>query len=237
MLEIENETLLQAIFKSFRATYLRDTLLRPTMDDGSISTLSSYIYFTHADVIREVTAHSPDALEGVSKDGLLGEDCYLLRVLKCLAEDASYLASASPDELTELTENTIVHSGRVVGAGPFIQKVAPADKSYRSTIERRNVAIMFLRELFGIVRGSLQPSAREDFLDIFLQTPLSISMTGQADDEPPTVLSIFALLLDQLHGYHQELTSLLDILVGIFYHDTPLVRVSFTYLFHFMNFH
>ncbi len=259
------------------------------MDDGSISTLSSFIYFTHADVIREVTtaststigskgtlnaASTADDREGVAKDvGLLCEKCYLYRVLSLLTEDAFFIAnncnlldkSLAPSSHIKSSDynkmhrdmnsgpkiistayasssplsNTNINSGnggKISGGGPFVQSVAQLDKSVRGAIERRSVAIMFLRELFGIVRGTLQPTARDDFLDTFLQTPLpgrrepSSTLSGEHTSEQispnNSILTIFAVLLQHLQGHHIEITSLLDILVGIFYHDAPYVRVS-----------
>jgi len=228
VLKIENEALLLAIFKSYRATYLRDTLLRPTMDDNSISTLSSYIYFTHADVIREVTTTIGGTDDdGTVKEGFLSDDCYLYNVLVALAEDARMLLKNEffIETDTKVKEVEFEKSSQIIQGGPFSQTVAPSDKSYASTIERRNVAVMFLRELFGIVRGSLQPAAREEFLDTLLQISLPFESSVSSDDAPYSILNTFSLLLRQLQGCHVQITSLLDILVGFFYHDSQLVRL------------
>eukprot|EP00536_Pseudo-nitzschia_multiseries_P000592 jgi/Psemu1/179113/e_gw1.7.168.1 len=52
---MKDEFLIGAIHRSFRVNYVKDTLLRPTMDESSLSTLSSLQTFTHADVVKGVT--------------------------------------------------------------------------------------------------------------------------------------------------------------------------------------
>lgn len=51
---MEDQSLIMLIHRSFRVTFLRDTLLRPTMDESSLSTLTSMQTFTHNDVIKGV---------------------------------------------------------------------------------------------------------------------------------------------------------------------------------------
>jgi protein phosphatase 4 regulatory subunit 3 len=73
---MEDEELISAIHRSFRVCYMRDTLLRPTMDESSLSTLSSLQTFTHADVVKGVTM-SP---VGSDEQGELLRDSYLAKV-------------------------------------------------------------------------------------------------------------------------------------------------------------
>jgi protein phosphatase-4 regulatory subunit 3 len=80
---MEDEELMSAIHRSFRVCYMRDTLLRPTMDENCLSTLSSLQTFTHADVVKGVTM-SP---VGSDDEGELLRDSYLAKVSthKCTA--------------------------------------------------------------------------------------------------------------------------------------------------------
>jgi protein phosphatase-4 regulatory subunit 3 len=77
---MEDDELVAAIHRAFRVQYLRDTLLRPTMDESSLSTLSSLQTFTHADVVKGVTM-SP---AGTDDKGELLKDSYLAKVLRML---------------------------------------------------------------------------------------------------------------------------------------------------------
>ena len=95
---MENAELVDTIHKSFRVTYLRDTLLRPTMDENSLSTLSSLQTFTHADVVKGVT-------QG-------GEDSYLVKVLRLLGTEISVIAQM---EWNNLQEQTATHQQQQVG--------------------------------------------------------------------------------------------------------------------------
>ena len=84
---MEDDELVDTIHKSFRVTYLRDTLLRPTMDENSLSTLSSLMTFTHADVVKGVT-------QG-------GDDSYLVKVLRMLATEISVITQMEWNQLQE----------------------------------------------------------------------------------------------------------------------------------------
>jgi len=59
VVKMNDEDLISTIHRSFRVTYLRDTLLRPTMDESSLSTLASLLTFTHAEVVKGVMCTSP----------------------------------------------------------------------------------------------------------------------------------------------------------------------------------
>ncbi len=84
---MEDDELVDTIHKSFRVTYLRDTLLRPTMDENSLSTLSSLMTFTHADVVKGVT-------QG-------GDDSYLVKVLRMLATEIAVITQMEWNQLQE----------------------------------------------------------------------------------------------------------------------------------------
>src|SRR5207244_1902964 len=76
---MEDPELVSAIHRSFRVNYIRDTLLRPTMDEGSLSTLSSLQTFTHADVVKGVTISD--------NDQFTLNNSYLVRVIRMLGHE------------------------------------------------------------------------------------------------------------------------------------------------------
>ncbi len=91
---MEDDELVDTIHKSFRVTYLRDTLLRPTMDENSLSTLSSLMTFTHADVVKGVT-------QG-------GDDSYLVKVLRNQLQEqqsSELLPTAAKENITTTTSS------------------------------------------------------------------------------------------------------------------------------------
>ncbi|KAL7473328.1 hypothetical protein ACHAXS_013784 [Conticribra weissflogii] len=54
VVKMEDEELVSCIHRLFRVTYLRDTVLRPTMDESSLSTLGSLAQFTQSDIVKGV---------------------------------------------------------------------------------------------------------------------------------------------------------------------------------------
>lgn len=54
VVKMEDEELVSCIHRLFRVTYLRDTVLRPTMDESSLSTLGSLAQFTQSDIVNGV---------------------------------------------------------------------------------------------------------------------------------------------------------------------------------------
>ncbi|ACI64719.1 hypothetical protein THAPS_269314, partial [Thalassiosira pseudonana CCMP1335] len=54
VVKMEDEELISYIHRLFRVNYLRDTILRPTMDESSLSTLVSLAQFTQSDIIKGV---------------------------------------------------------------------------------------------------------------------------------------------------------------------------------------
>lgn len=95
---MENDKLVQVIFRSFRISYLKDTVLQPTMDESSLSTLGSLLQFTHSDVVGGVTCSDSNGT-AIHHDGDFlnestlvfdstvtgdGADSYLVNVLRAL---------------------------------------------------------------------------------------------------------------------------------------------------------
>ena len=61
-------------------TYIRDTLLRPTMDESSLSTLGSLLTFTHGDVVKGVMSAPRNKIAS-------SQDSYLVRILRLLGKE------------------------------------------------------------------------------------------------------------------------------------------------------
>ena len=211
----------QAIHRTFRVQYLRDTLLRPTMDESCLSTLSSLQTFTHADVIKGVTmascelvhdnnnvSSSSDSANAASREL---SDSYLVRVIRRLGIDLYTLqnidwmelespSSQKDDNMCTLAESTkkeitsdILSEDNDKNAPsqlPTIwkQHLAPQDDSVRSRRVRRRDALLFLRELFQMVRLSLQQCDRDDFFAVICTLKIDLFMgqlnTSVSNNQP-----------------------------------------------------
>ena len=189
----------QAIHRTFRVQYLRDTLLRPTMDESCLSTLSSLQTFTHADVIKGVTMSSCDPTpynnnNTSSTAELTAEvseelrDSYLVRVMRKLGTDLytlrylNWMALESPtiqnsdtnDKSNEIVKNeATLNDDKACDQTTTLylptiwkQHLSPQDDSMKSSRRRRCDALSFLRELFQMVRSSLQQCDRDDFFAV-----------------------------------------------------------------------
>ena len=131
VVRMEDDELIDTIHRSFRVTYLRDTLLRPTMDENSLSTLSSLQTFTHADVVKGVT-------QG-------GEDSYLVKVLRLLGKEVPTIAkmewSALEEQMSsgERPKETRAQAPLHASPSPLLEskKVLNASSSSSSLFESR----------------------------------------------------------------------------------------------------
>lgn len=216
--------LISLIHRSFRVSFLRDTLLRPTMDESSLSTLSSLLTFTHNDVIKGVamsggglvdpdkqSTHQnvgsniqesfdhnqevSDTLKGsymVRIIRMLGFEIHTLTVMNCKRMEVNAISSEiAPKEAFKANPSLVASNvDRLSGymeeneiaarieTNPWIvipnkdeednpttwkQYLAPQDGSVESRCLRRSGCINFLRELFNMVRMSLQQCDRDDF--------------------------------------------------------------------------
>jgi len=206
---MEDEELVRAIHQSFRVNYLKDTLLRPTMDESSLSTLSSMQTFTHADVVKGVTM-SP--LESVDRGDLLRHS-YLAKVIRILGHEMDKICDLEWKELETLQEESAGNRGiqyllakrqreesesalscdrsTIFASGTYPQSqklstiwkqhLAPQDDSMASRRIRRRGSLSFLRELFNMVRVSLHQADKDDFFAVLvsMEVDLSYSMGPQ----------------------------------------------------------
>ena len=191
---MEDEELMAAIHRAFRVNYLRDTLLRPTMDESSLSTLSSLQTFTHADVVKGVTM-SP---AGTDDKGELLKDSYLAKVISMLGRELHTLCKMEWVELEHIPERSNIESflaqrhdelptdpSTIVASGKYPQPqkmsttwkqhLAPQDGSIASRRLRRRGCLQFLRELFNMVRVSLQQSDKDDFFAVLVSMEVDLS--------------------------------------------------------------
>jgi hypothetical protein len=192
---MKDEELISAIHRSFRVNYLRDTLLRPTMDESSLSTLSSLQTFTHADVVKGVT------MSPVEDQVELLKDSYLAKVIRILGRESDAICQVEWEELemlpphevlstlrtrrqndvTQFDPSTTVISGSTTYAeSPEIstiwkQHLAPQDDSMSSRRLRRRGSLSFLRELFNMVRVSLQQTDKDDFFAVLVSMEVDLS--------------------------------------------------------------
>lgn len=227
---MDDPELIQAIHRSFRVQYLRDTLLRPTMDESSLSTLSSLQTFTHADVIKGVTMSS-----GAAGNDKEAKDSYLVRVIRLLGvelyalmyKDWADLESSTGLHTIEVTtdasnNDSLATSGRketlaaigetltgrppdkqplhwvappvidpinpdpsiIVGGDATTRKqyLTPQDWSLEARRLRRRGCLSFLRELFQMVRQSLQQCDKDDFFSVICTLEVFLSGDREISD-------------------------------------------------------
>jgi hypothetical protein len=225
VVHMEDDELIENIHRAFRVTYLRDTLLRPTMDENSLSTLSSLMTFTHADIVKGVMCVVPsrqilgESIEAAAAAAAanLKKESYLVRVLRMLGHEVGALRAmewqnlehslngaqsvgsklmakdissdhwsvsetSSALHVTEQKEavadgisstpTTIIGEQEASSSGvkessapsaTWKQHLAPQDSSLKARKFRRRGCLFFLRELFSMVRMSLQQSDKDDF--------------------------------------------------------------------------
>lgn len=263
VVRMEDEELMSAIHRSFRVNYLRDTLLRPTMDESSLSTLASLLQFTQAEVVRGVTFCPPlsteDTLSKLNMGGLgrQKQDSYLMKVLRMLGREIRALreietgmilgvssSSASNNaedevgnnkqqssqssidsnsmemETTPTTTNTTtiipMHSSNSNRSSDSFssstlwkQHLVPQDSSLSSRKIRRQGCLSFLRELFNMVRGSLQQSAKDDFyaMIVFMDIDLNERANGSKDSNTSTTHNHNPTSINDLNKMETSSTS------------------------------
>ena len=191
-------------------TYLRDTLLRPTMDENSLSTLASLLAFTHADVVKGVMcAQSPSKCTSVSslddsstKSG--SKDSYLVQILRMLGREVKAIRILDSESSSNMNNSKDIFSSSkslgdvkskpkdVKSEPPTSWRVSPnsfdnsiqtswkqhlvtQDSSLPSRKLRRKGCLSFLRELFNMVRTSLQQNDKDDFYEMIVLMVVNIS--------------------------------------------------------------
>ena len=210
--------LIANIQRLFRVNYLRDTILRPTMDESNLSTLVSLGQFTMVDIIRGVRAvrerrqqKSGDdtGINDGCEDGenylvkiirMLGTELYAIRTMKWREEEEKVLPTAElsngPSSPLPLNCAPLATSTSPQSANQWKQYVAPQDSSLPSRMIRRGGCLVFLNELFNMARLSLQQHEKDVFIETTVFTPTPLLM-GNDDcqnvcDETGETLAILA---------------------------------------------
>lgn len=246
---LQDEDLIDSIQKSFRVTYIRDTLLRPTMDESSLSTLGSLLTFTHADVVKGIMC-TPRNKNSVSKDS------YLVRILRLLGKEIvairefewkimqqrgrppgisgknhSRIAASSNSSQNNTNSNEHVST-------PWKQHLVPQDDSLQSRKLRRRGCLSFLREMFNMVRMSLQQSDKDDFYAMIVLMDVSMNDSSNGHDngvnsthfswmghgDTVNLLSLLGSILSDTNADISERAACLDILSAIAIHEPSLIR-------------
>jgi len=233
---MEDPELIATIHRAFRVTYLRDTLLRPTMDESSLSTLSSLQTFTHADVVKGVT-------QG-------GDDSYLVKVLRLLGREVPTIAQMEWSALEEQTftgeqakETSAVQTPSLPltesnrettskqeskkeegdeSPASWKQHLAPQDGSLASRLLRRKGAISFFRELFNMVRVSLQQADKDDFYAAIVNMEIQLDIDEKSGSV--NLLSLLASVLSDPSADVAEKGGILEIIAAIAMHDPSHIR-------------
>lgn len=270
---MQDDELISAIHRSFRVNYLRDTLLRPTMDESSLSTLSSLQSFTHSDVVKGVTM-SPAGND--DKRGQLLGDTYLANVIRVLGRELysicdteweelessdgnirSLLAQLKEQELLPSDPFTIVETGKDPQPEKIStiwkQHLSPQDDSLTSRRVRRRGSLSFLRELFNMVRISLQQTDKDDFFTVLVNMEVDLYDEDGTENGSPVpedtmsdstnedneelqqqqnsvstksvnLLSLLGTILSDPNTDVTEKGSVLEIIAGIAMHDPSLIR-------------
>ena len=227
MATLKDEDLVNTIHRAFRVTYLRDTLLRPTMDEASLSTLSSLQTFTHADVVKGVM--------GPLKSSLSKEP-YVMLVLRLLGREVEAISMIEWQELEtgQSAATPPMQPASVVREADqksWKQHVAPQDDCLASRKIRRRGCVTFFRELFNMVRLSLQQSDKDDFYGaiVCMEVDLHSSVSpdgagGQKARDSVNLLSLLAAVLSDPVADITEKSAILEILGTIALHDPNHIR-------------
>lgn len=238
VIEIEDEELVESIHKSFRVTFIRDTLLRPTMDESSLSTLSSLLTFTHADIIKGVmcaprnqNAKSPDSYL-VQIIRMLGKEIIAIREIEWEAiERKGRPPKPSKSHLKSSTPTNSVSGNIQSSFTVWTQHLAPQDNSITSRRIRRSGCLSFLKEMFNIVRSSLQQSDKDDFYAMIVLMDVKICEGNDKDtetkDSSEITVNLLSLLGDVLADVNSDVSergACLEILSAIAMHDPSHIR-------------
>ena len=213
------------------------------MDESSLSTLASLQTFTHADVVKGVT--SP------LKYSKIKDDSYLERVLRMLGIEVQTIGELEWDDLekdeislsrSESPQPIIVTSD--VKTSGWQQHLAPQDKSLLSRKIRRRGCLSFFRELFSMVRMSLQQSDKDDFYAAIVCMEVDIQLNEKEEEsnglakkrqkntsgkdvkevETVNLLSLLATVLSDPKADVSEKGCVLEITSSIAMHDPSHIR-------------
>lgn len=210
------------------------------MDESSLSTLSSLQTFTHADVVKGIT--SP------LKESAMKDDSYLVRVMRMLGTEVRTIGQIEWEDLEkgeislsrpESPQQAVI--GSDLNSSGWKQHLAPQDDSLPSRKIRRRGCLSFFRELFSMVRMSLQQSDKDDFyaaivcMEVDIQTNEGIldfadsmkdsrNKNSGKQTETVNLLSLLATILSDPTADVSEKGCVLEIASSIAMHDPSHIR-------------
>lgn len=212
------------------------------MDESSLTTLSSLLTFTHADIVKGVMC-APDPS---CNKAMKSSDSYLVQVLRLLGKEIraireleweSITNQSHHDSISMTSDNSIVDARSLSPISsydspysPWKQHLVPQDESLSSRKIRRRGCLTFLRELFNMVRMSLQQSDKDDFynllvvMDVELYDPAKDSNETTAPQETVNLLSLLGAILSDVNSDVSEKGACLEILSVIAMFDPSLIR-------------
>ena len=248
VVKMEDEELVSYIHRLFRVNYLKDFLLRPTMEESSLSTLASLAQFTQSDIIKGVIHTMPH-----ENDPNKAGESYFTKVLRVLGTEIKAIRKIQfdgTDKSEEATNNltlgeqnspseTTTHS-ELKNRTIWSQHVVPQDPSLQSRLIRRKGCFSFLKELFNMARTSLQQQEKDEFIPICVSASVQLtapsnvnneecgddSKEAPADDPPHEVNLLFLLgaILSDPNADSNERSAALEILSAITIHDPAIIR-------------
>ncbi|KAL7431810.1 hypothetical protein ACHAXM_005183 [Skeletonema potamos] len=188
VVKMEDEELVSQIHHLFRVTYLRDNVLRPTMDESSLSTLVSLAQFTQSDIIKGVITAPKIKVAGIG--GELPGVSYLTKVIRLLSVEIDAIRRATSDEGESDVAAAAALCGSSVGVEEeaectmWQQHLAPQDSSLKSRHIRRKGCLMFLKELFCKARVSLQQPEKDEFIESSVSNSKLLYLLGAILSDP-----------------------------------------------------
>ena len=213
------------------------------MDESSLTTLSSLLTFTHADVVKGVMC-APDPSRSKS---MRPSDNYLTQVLRLLGKEIRAIREVEwgcidktakhdsmmvthcdnpPVDVTYLSPSSSYESPDT----PWKQYLAPQDNSVTSRKIRRRGCLSFLRELFNMVRISLQQSDKDDFYNLLVNLDVELDQNDKEEasrspsNETVNLLSLLGAILSDINSDVSERGACLEILSVIAMFDASLIR-------------
>lgn len=205
------------------------------MDESSLTTLSSLLTFTHADIVKGVTYALNDSYL-VKVLRLLGTEIRAIRELEwaCINESRhnsipTHNNNAPPDPVTSDSPSTSHESPET----PWKQHLAPQDDSLPSRKIRRRGCLSFLRELFNMVRMSLQQADKDDFYHFLVENDVELDVinkdskevkSSKSPGETVKLLSLLGAILSDINSDVSERGACLEILLVIAMFDASLIR-------------
>ncbi len=209
------------------------------MDESSLTTLSSLLTFTHADIVKGVMC-APDPS---CNKAMKSSDSYLVQVLRLLGKEIRAIRELEWESITNLSHHdsiSMTSDNSIVDArslspissydsrdSPWKQHLVPQDESLSSRKIRRRGCLTFLRELFNMVRISLQQSDKDDFYNLLVVMDVELdhsTFETTAPQDTVNLLSLLGAILSDVNSDVSEKGACLEILSVIAMFDPSLIR-------------